>query len=586
MNDPGFEVPIQQTSDEVTQELDVKTPSGRGRGPEKRLNSKRRSSGKGTETEEERERGDFLRPTRFWLVSTLFPLTAGTVGPLANLFSVCALVQTWRVGPKGERIHDPEWLIAVNIISLVSALAANLLLLFTFARRTRYLVSLPIIIVLWYLSSITLVVLLILTHHLVHTEASHTVSQSYYYALLSAILYAAISSLLMINYILSHPLLPFRAYPPTFATLTLPQRTLMLQTTSLTLYLALGAGLFARVEHWDFVDGLYWADYTLLTIGLGSDFPLQTTTGRGLLLPWAVGGVIIIGLVVGSVRGLVLERGKKKVGKRTVARAVRNWRNGRTDPESHPSLWSKEEFDTMRGIQQRASTTRKYISLGVSTLVFLIVWFGGALVFWYTETQQKWSYLTALYFTYTSLLTIGYGDLLPKSSAGKPFFVLWSLLAVPAVTILISNMGGTVVDWVRNGTLWVGRRTLLPERVHGSDMEDLRGDVARLGGAVEKAELGHGFGGGLAASIAREIRLVSGDMAKKPPKRYPWEDWQRWMKLLSGDEKNTDRWNLLDDDGPLFTGASETIWILDKLCRRLEEVLEAEVEDRRSSSSS
>ncbi|KAG7095734.1 hypothetical protein E1B28_006444 [Marasmius oreades] len=550
MNDPGLEEPIEMIAAEVNREVETRGEHS---------NVKRRKSSQAKKAEEERERVDFLRPTRWWLVSTLFPLISGTLGPLANLFSVCALVQTWRIGPNGERINDPGWLVAINTISLAFALAANFLLLFTFARRTRYLVALPIIIILWCLAFIALIIL-------------------YYYALLSAILYATISLFLTINYTFAHPLLPFRAYPPTFDVLTIPQRTLMLQTTSFTLYLALGAGIFSRVEHWDFVDGVYWADYTLLTIGLGSDFPLQTATARGLLLPWAVGGIIIVGLVVGSVRGLVLERGKKKVGNRAVARAVTKWRDGKTDSEAQISLWSKEDFDTMRGIQERASVARKYTALGVSALAFVVVWFCGALVFWFTEAQQKWSYFTALYFTYTSLLTIGYGDLIPQSNSGKPFFVLWSLLAVPAVTILISNMGSTVVDWVRNGTLWVGQRTLLPEMTYkNGTIERLGGDVARLGGAVEKAERDRGSGGGLAARIAREIRLISVDMAKKPPRRYEWEDWLRWMKLLSGDEKSVVGRDFLDDDGPLLSGASETEWILDKLCRRLEEVLDAEL---------
>ena len=53
---------------------------------------------------------------RWWMMSTGFPLLAGTFGPLANLFSVCALVQTWRVqiSPDGnerdgQRVPDPHW---------------------------------------------------------------------------------------------------------------------------------------------------------------------------------------------------------------------------------------------------------------------------------------------------------------------------------------------------------------------------------------------------------------------------------------------------------------------------------------------
>lgn len=65
--------------------------------------------------------------------------------------------------------------------------------------------------------------------------------------------------------------------------------------------------------------------------------------------------------------------------------------------------------------------------------------------------------MEALYFSYTSLLTIGYGDYSPHSNAGKAFFVLWSLLAVPSLTILISNMGDTIVKWFSDFTVALAR---------------------------------------------------------------------------------------------------------------------------------
>ena len=48
------------------------------------------------------------------------------------------------------------------------------------------------------------------------------------------------------------------------------------------------------------------------------------------------------------------------------------------------------------------------------------------------------------------------------SNSGKPFFVFWSLLAVPTLTILISNMGDTVIKGVKDLTIWLGEITFLP----------------------------------------------------------------------------------------------------------------------------
>jgi len=80
----------------------------------------------------------------------------------------------------------------------------------------------------------------------------------------------------------------------------------------------------------------------------------------------------------------------------------------------------KDRFDAMRIIQNRTHRFQQYYSLMLSFLAFTILWFVGAVVFWRAEhREQDLSYFQALYFCYVSLLTIGYGDLSPKSNAGK-----------------------------------------------------------------------------------------------------------------------------------------------------------------------
>ena len=94
-------------------------------------------------------------------------------------------------------------------------------------------------------------------------------------------------------------------------------------------------------------------------------------------------------------------------------------------------------------------------------------WTIGALVFYKAEYGQGWSYFESFYFAYTTLLTIGYGDFQPESNSGKPFFVFWSLLAVPTLTILISNMGDTVVKAIKDLTIWLGEISVLPSEEGG-----------------------------------------------------------------------------------------------------------------------
>jgi potassium channel subfamily K, other eukaryote len=183
--------------------------------------------------------------------------------------------------------------------------------------------------------------------------------------------------------------------------LTIPQRTLMLQTICLLFYLLLGALVYSKIEGWKFLDALYWADFTLLTIGIGDDYTPHTHLGRALLFPFAIGGIVYLGLVVGSIRSLVLDRTKKKLGarmtekvRRRVIKRVEQAENSSNpvnkirgldkktskcltlDPHDHAEGEKRRreaEFHAMRAVQDMAAKERKWVSLTVSSLAWLFL---------------------------------------------------------------------------------------------------------------------------------------------------------------------------------------------------------------------
>ena len=491
MNDPGLDDPIADASEAVND----------------KYNADRGADAGGDETEQEEERS-FLRPARWWWASTAFPLIAGTFGPMANAFSVCALVENWRVKipPGGTEEHgidikDPRWLVAVNAVSLVFALIANLTLLLNMAQRIPFKIAQPFTIIGFWMASVLLIALIIVAgsddskHFRAPNAKDQALTQAYYYAIFAAGLYQMISYLMMFTIygaLKGHYSKEFK--------LTISQRTLMLQTIGFMVYLLLGALVYSHIEGWQFLDAVYWADFTLLTIGIGDDYTPQTHTGRALLFPFAIGGIVILGLVVGSIRSLVLDRTKKKLGarltektrRRVVARiqkaeqknadAGRNYINKikglnkdtakclTMDPNDHEQSEKRRrqaEFNAMREVQWIAARERKWVGLTFSGLAWLFLWLVGAVIFWKAEKNQQWSYFEGIYFAYTSLLTIGYGDFQPESNSGKAFFVFWSLLAVPTLTILISNMGDTVVTLIKDGTIYLGEVTVLPSEERG-----------------------------------------------------------------------------------------------------------------------
>ncbi|KAH0347984.1 voltage-gated potassium channel, partial [Aureobasidium melanogenum] len=604
MSDP-IDEPIKQAADE----LDSESPERRGQ------NSKRRDSG---DLGEER---DYTNPNRYWFESTACPLIAGTFGPMASAFSICALSSSWRVYiPPGGTVNnsttidDPKWLLAINAVSLVLALLANGALLLNMAHRLKFSIAQPITIVGFIVSSGLLIAdLAALT--VSHTyqlptsspaapAARHALTSAFYYAIMAAAIYLIIAFLMCLTV--------YGAWKGHYArqfNLTAAQRTLMLQTMSFFTYLLLGALVFSHIEKWEYLDAVYWADVTLLTVGLG-DYAPQTHTGRSLFIPYAIGGIVILGLVVGSIRTLVLERGQKKISARMMEkkrlRAVNSVGDGRQRirvsrfqtmrfVESYTNAAQKreQEFKAMRRVQDCAERDRKWVALAVSTTAAFTLWLVGAAIFHVAERDQGWTYFQTMYFTYECLLTVGYGDFTPTANSSKAFFILWSLLAVPTLTILISDMGDTVVQLFSNATEWIGSLTVLPSEQgvrsalneawrtltkthpihHGhhdlhpggvTQTEGAEGDdedkhltmtdriADRMAKHLEAEELEDALTAEHAGDfeerdihfynflLARETQRLLKDLNASPPKRYEWGEWEYFLKLMANDTDATD----------------------------------------------
>ncbi|OLN85234.1 Outward-rectifier potassium channel TOK1 [Colletotrichum chlorophyti] len=430
-----------------------------------------------------------LDPSRWWFASSAFPMIAGTLGPVASAFSICALVRPWRQHfPPGTEIlnatfvPDPQWLIIINAIQLAIAIISNAFLLLNMGRRVRFSLAQPITIVGWYLSAICLIALNATAAGplVIEPVEDYIYSQAFYYGMFAAILYFVTASLMVVTVYGAYT----RHYAKDFQ-LTAAQRTLMLQTILFLLYLLLGALVFSTIEGWTYLDAVYWADVTLFTVGFG-DFAAVTPLGRAFLIPYALVGVISLGLVIGSIRSLVLERGRRRLDARMVEKKrrqrIRNMtRKGNDDilkpirsnaespSQDDSQLPSTElerreqEFNLMRKIQDQASVRRRWMAMSISFSSWLVLWLVGAKVFQECERPyQNWSYFEGFYFAFVTLTTIGYGDRTPVSNSGKAFFVFWSLLALPTMTVMISNAGDTVVKAVRDATLEVGNITILP----------------------------------------------------------------------------------------------------------------------------
>lgn len=231
--------------------------------------------------------------------------------------------------------------------------------------------------------------------------------------------------------------------------------------------------------------------------------------------------------------------------------------------------------------------------------------------------MQGLSYFEALYFCYVSLLTIGYGDLAPKSNAGKPFFIVWSLVAVPTMTILISDMGDTVVASYKRRTSLLADWTVLPKEGFFREFLESHPLLMRwfdkwVVKRAEKKRIANGFPGpedapdpeinltldqlakeedldehDLARKLAIAIRRVADDLKQgRHHRRYTYEEWVEFSRLIrfsqfqpgtekAGiDEEEAEEglieWDWIGEDSPMMADESECEWVLDRLCESLD----------------
>ena len=298
--------------------------------------------------------------------------------------------------------------------------------------RLKYNISGPITIVGFFFSGLVDVILVavassILPLHEYGPDATY--SEAFYYATFAGALYIILACLLSVT----AWGIWFGGYSTEFK-LSLAQRSLMLQTIMFLTYVLAAGAVYAQIETWAFLDGVYFTIVTLFTIGFGDLVP-KTHLGRSLFFPFAVGGILFVGVIIANIRTVILESGAVKISNRLIekarTRAIKYGEpddgiyavRGLTGVKRHDTNAETEyqrrrnEFKLMRAIQREAALTNRLVSLAFAMTAFCILWFIGAVAFWKAESLsvggENWSYFESLYFTFVAQLTIGYGDFEP-----------------------------------------------------------------------------------------------------------------------------------------------------------------------------
>ncbi|AQZ12437.1 TOK1 (YJL093C) [Zygosaccharomyces parabailii] len=372
----------------------------------------------------------------FWLViSYYFPVITACMGPLSNMISIVCVVEKWRshtaidANGKPPTDHGPTGVFVVNILAFVIGFLSNCVLVLHFIEKLSYRYSQLINIPGWTTAG-TMLLVDVCVFAGRDTGGDRHKTIGFWYSVIAATLYSCCTFCLTVHFFGYW----LGKYPPKF-NLMKNERILMLFTLLLSFLLLWGAGMFSRLLDVTFGTALYYSIVAILTVGLGDITP-KNLASKIMIMVFSLIGVVTLGLIVAMTRSVIQDSAGSTIffHRVEVARAVALKKAIR----EKRMITRRGSFDKIMHIRRVARRKQLILSGGATVLIYLVFWTLGALVFKFAE---NWSYFNALYFCFLCLITIGYGDYAPKTGAGRAFFVVWSLAAVPLVSAIISTVG-------------------------------------------------------------------------------------------------------------------------------------------------
>lgn len=316
-------------------------------------------------------------------------------------------------------------------------------------------------------------------HRQAQGHGAYVYTENFFAGIISACLYVLIAGLLLI-YIVSMQVSPFSPADRRKIECT----GIVFRITTFAILLLSGAAVFSTIEGWSLMDALYFTDYTLLTIGIGNLVP-KTHLGRSLLFPYAALGITGLGFIITAVASFTDQMRELKL-KCKIEEALRDNDNAGSlentvdcfstadNVQSQTTLARNPipkvgEILKVRNVKSAFYKKRRWTELVLFLAAWFVLWLASAGVFRHSEKEDNWTYFIALYFTYTSLTTIGYGDYFPTSNFGKVFFIFWSLMTIPILTNLVTAIGNVFHIWLGFCSNWIWRHVCSrghPEKHH------------------------------------------------------------------------------------------------------------------------
>lgn len=184
------------------------------------------------------------------------------------------------------------------------------------------------------------------------------------------------------------------------------------------------------------------------------------------------------------------------------------------------------------------------------------------------------------------------------------------------MTILISDMGDTVIASFKRGTFTLADWTVLPKAGLWRALLERHPRIwdwvqRKAAEAEEEKRVAQGFPTGpvdedrdappptlkeiagldrldeqaLARKLGLAIRKIANDLSADPPRMYTYEEWAEYTRLIrfscmspaeldeEEEEQGLIEWDWIGEDSPMMAEKCESEWLLDRLCESLDRYL-------------
>ena len=206
--------------------------------------------------------------------------------------------------------------------------------------------------------------------------------------------------------------------------LTASDRRFVIAVLLLSVMISIGAIIYRALEGWSYDRAISFVLSTITTIGYGNVVP-ATVGGQVFTYFYGVAGIVAV--------GFTLDASRDKIVEMIVAASKRIERRRRF-------FRRRMAMVNALSVTERAATSLRFNWI-VAFLLVLLLWLGGAGVF--VALEHDWTYSAGVWFTFSTLTTIGYGDYYPTTASAETFLNYFVFCGLAVIAYMLSLVGDT-----------------------------------------------------------------------------------------------------------------------------------------------